>query len=307
MPQSLAERDLASLLAVSVEDVRSATGGVLPELHCTFLTGESRDLAILGVLHELDRDLRIVGGGDGTVWDSGWGEVLADVRRQGFRLEVLIPHYFRGQMVLRLGGEYVTAKTASFVTDLDLLLRRLVFRRHLVDTSRLVEIGCGSGLNLLLARELCPTAELHGADWAQASVEILALAESTVGNLTGSRFNMLTLEGEAALPIDGGTTVLTVHALEQLGSAVQSLLDLLLQRRPKLCVHLEPLAELYDPSKLFDHLALRYHTKRNYLTGFLSTLDRLAEMSRIEILDRHRFGFGSQFHEAYSLVVWRPR
>ncbi|HUA53141.1 MAG TPA: hypothetical protein VMB81_13305 [Candidatus Sulfotelmatobacter sp.] len=298
---------LAGLLGVPANEVTRAAGVSLPDLRCAFLADEDRDRAILGVLRELHKDLRVSGGDDNTVWERGWSEVLADVRRDGFALEVLRPQYYRGQVVIRLAGGYVAAETDGFLNALDLLVRRIVLRRHLADARHIVELGCGTGLNLLLAHEIAPEAALHGADWAQASVDIMAAAAPSIGRLTGSRFNMLTLEGAAALPIDGDTTVLTVHALEQLGAAVQPIIDMLLERQPRLCVHLEPLAELYDAATLFDYLALEYHNKRNYLVGFLPALERLAQSGRIEIVDRHRFGLGSQFHEGYSLIVWRPR
>jgi hypothetical protein len=37
----------------------------------------------------------------------------------------------------------------------------------------------------------------------------------------------------------------------------------------------------------------------------LSALRARAKAGRIEILKTHRSGFGSTFHEAYSIVVWR--
>ena len=73
-----------------------------------------------------------------------------------------------------------------------------------------------------------------------------------------------------------------------------------------MCVHLEPLVELYDEDSLFDYPAIRYHRKRGYLDGYLTALRKLEREGRAEILDTRRLQFGSFFQEGYSLVMWKP-
>ena len=301
---------LAQLFGTSVVEVRTAVG---PQ-GCGALSyrrpsAAERDVILLEVLKHLeDAGIRVSGENDPAVWERGWGQIRDVVARDGFNLKSLKPQYFRNQMVLRLAGDYACAPNEAFVTDVDILLRRIAYSRYLAGSTSVLELGCGTGLNLLLLRDILPQAKLAGADWARASVEILDLASREPGSkISGSQFNMLTLEGRERLPLGPDTTVLTVHSMEQLGSGFQPLLDMLMLARPKLCVHFEPIVELYNPAQLFDALAIRYHKKRNYLQNYLPALQGYAERGLIEILDVRRLGFGSQFHEAYSLVVWRPR
>ena len=84
------------------------------------------------------------------------------------------------------------------------------------------------------------------------------------------------------------------------------LLEFFLESKPSICVHAEPLRELYDEKNLMDYLAMRYHEKRNYLVGLVPRLKELEMDGRIEILHLHRVMFGSLFHEGYSLLIWRP-
>jgi hypothetical protein len=70
---------------------------------------------------------------------------------------------------------------------------------------------------------------------------------------------------------------------------------------------MEPLVELYDEQRLVDYLAIKFHRKRGYLEGFLTSLRKLQAEGRIEILEQRRFYFGSIYHEGYSYVAWRPR
>ena len=52
---------------------------------------------------------------------------------------------------------------------------------------------------------------------------------------------------------------------------------------PALCVHIEPMAEMYDTSNLLDYLAYRFHIKRNYPIGFLPLLHQLEKEEKIRI------------------------
>ncbi|MBT3552210.1 MAG: hypothetical protein HN485_13820, partial [Rhodospirillaceae bacterium] len=108
-----------------------------------------------------------------------------------------------------------------------------------------------------------------------------------------------------AIAVAPGAGIMTLHAMEQLGSDFEPFLDYLIGLKPAVALHLEPIAELYDADNPFDAAALAYHAKRGYLTGFLNALQARAATGEIEILKIHRTGFGSTFHEAYSIVVWR--
>ena len=69
---------------------------------------------------------------------------------------------------------------------------------------------------------------------------------------------------------------------------------------------MEPIEDLYDEDNLADYLALRYHRKRGYLSGFLPRLRTLETEGKIRILEIRRMFFGSLYHEGYSFVVWKP-
>jgi hypothetical protein len=148
---------------------------------------------------------------------------------------------------------------------------------------------------------------ITGCDWAPASQAILAIMERHFpGRISGERFDMLTADGWDGSGIDAGTVVLTVHALEQLYTNWRTCLDFIVTRRPRLCLHVEPLAELYDPAHPDDARMLRYHRKRRYLDGFLPEIRRMAAAGEAEIVDLRRIAFSGLYHEAYSVLAWRP-
>jgi hypothetical protein len=244
-----------------------------------------------------NRQLRTVGSDDSRVWDDGWREVAERLRGQPITIDALRPQYFRGEPVCRYEGRYVQAMIAGFEYDVGLVLRRLIFDMYLRDIETIVELGCGTGINLLLMAEQFPRTRFIGCDWAQPSCGILAeMARQSGRSIEGHVFNMLTATGWSGAEIDSRTAVVTVHAMEQLGDGW-----------PALCLHIEPLLELYDADSAFDGLARRYHLKRNYLTGFYPYVMELVRTGKAAPLGARRIRFGGLHHEAYSILAWKPQ
>lgn len=264
--------------------------------------GAERESCFLQALKILDAELPIAGP-DGIVrWEKGWQEILDDFRNSGLVVDKLAPQYFKYHL-LRYRGNYIRTESIKFEEDFYRVVRYYLFRRYLADAPAITEFGCGTGTSLLMLAELYPDKKLTGCDWATPSQEILReLAVKTGGNLKGINFNMFKPKDA---PLDRGTAVLTLAAMEQLGGDFNALLDYILAQSPSLCVHLEPLVELYDAENIFDYLAIRYHQKRNYLTGFLPRLKQLEQDGRITILELRRLNFGSFYNEGYNIVVWK--
>lgn len=261
-----------------------------------------RDALILQVLKKLQSPFRKPGSKE--VWDTGWEEILERVRRNQFSPELLKPQYFRGDEICRKDGEYTHAEQFY---EMDHAIRKCDFANYLREVPKIVEIGCGTGINQLLLAEMFPEAELVAADWAKASQEIVAAISANLSRaIKPVNFNMFTLDGWENLGIDEKTAVLTVHALEQIGADWGLLLTALRKARPRICVHIEPLLELYDETKLFDWLAAEYHRTRDYLAGWLPAIQELQRQGKAEILACYRRQFGNLYHEAYSILVWKP-
>ncbi|MBT6830775.1 MAG: class I SAM-dependent methyltransferase [Rhodospirillaceae bacterium] len=269
------------------------------------------DAAETAVIQNRARDIlldaKLTSAGPGTIgnWQRGWGEILERVRELGVSENTLAPQYFRHD-VLRLDGRYIRAANTEFEPRLYAAMRAVLFQELFAGLGEVIEFGCGTGQNLFQLNRLIPGLRLTGADWAEPSQELVRLIGAAEGaQMNGVRFDMASLEGAENLMIAPGAGIMTLHAMEQLGADFAPFLDYLIGLKPAVALHLEPIAELYEADIPFDAAALAYHTKRGYLTGFLAALKARAAASQIEILKTHRSGFGSTFHEAYSIVVWR--
>lgn len=175
-------------------------------------------------------------------------------------------------------------------------LRAELFAKYLRDVDEVSEFGCGAGHNLVALPH--SSVKLRGFDWSAQAVE-----QCRRRGIDAQVFDMFAPDPNVTLH----GAVFTIHALEQLGRDFQPFLEFLLVRKPKIVVHVEPILELYDETDLQDFLMLAYHRRRGYLSGFLPTLEGLEANGQIELLEVRRSKFSGAYHNAYSVIVWRPK
>ena len=264
-----------------------------------------RDAHVLNVIKRLtDRKLARATPENLQVFEAGWMENYHACLERGVSLETLRPKYVKSYQILRYADNYISPEDPFLLDGLIGLATTYSFLTYLEPTKHVYEFGCGSGRYIFELSELFPDKLLTGLDWTRASQRILGLIAESGRKVQGLSFDML--KPSSDIRLDAGAAVLTVGAMEQLGSSFQPFLEYLLANRPSIVVHHEPIAEFYDNESLYDYLALWYHRERDYLSGYWTALKSLEAEGRIEILAAHRLHFGDPFNDPESLVVWRP-
>jgi len=269
--------------------------------------GAERDRIVLQVMQHVDSDKPTqVGEHRAGIWESCWSDNLQKFIDGGYDPDKLVPDFIKPGQPIRLNQDYVIPLSARFELDFFQVCRAFLFDRFFADVQSVYEFGCGSGFNLLALARQQPGKKLCGLDWSASSNRTLDLMGQKLGlDISGRQFDFF--KPDASLELGPASGVLTMCALEQVGPRHGSFVEFLLAKKPAICVNMEPLLELYDEKNLADHLAIRFHRKRGYLDGFLTSLRKLAGDGRVEILEERRFYFGSLYHECYSYVAWRPR
>jgi hypothetical protein len=201
------------------------------------------------------------------------------------------PTYLYRDRVYRYRGNYVLANMEAEV-EFFKLLKQYLFQKYFSDVEVMAEFGCGSGSNLVQFNKIFPEKKVYAFDWARSAVELANKNEFVIAE----EFDML-----HPRKIDFGDAkvgVLTCGSMEQLGDQFGPFLEFLKDLKPTICVHVEPIIELYDENSLFDYLAIMYHKKRNYLGNYLTEIkDRCVEVARTT--------FGNIYNEGYNIVIWR--
>ena len=274
-------------------------------LEYEILHDEDRDNVIKSVLEKINlKSLRVSGENNNEVWEKGWGEILEEISEK-FHPDKIMPQYFDHHNIMRFDGHYIKAISSNFVYKYDQIIRKIIIKKY-INTKKLIEIGCGTGSGTLLAANLLSKdIELTASDWATKSQLIVdKISEYTKRPIKSVQFNMLDLKGWEELGVDKDSTIISFHALEQLGDNYKLLLNKLASQKIQ-CIHLEPIVELYNNENLYDELAIIYHNKRNYLGSYLSEIKRLQKHGKAKIIKEQRISFGDRYHEAYSLIIWK--
>ena len=300
---------LAALVGVEESDIPDSVSQHLygNDFNYTKLDGGDHEAVLLDILQLLDTDTLTYSGphryGD---WEKGWGENLAEFIESGYDLTTLRPKYYGKLRPCRYENAYVLGRTPNFMYAVSNAYSRWLFSKFFQGCESIHEFGCGTGHNLLVLLDMFPTVKLIGYDWAKSSQEILSLAGEMLNiDIRGEHFDFY--DSGHAFNLGENAGVLTFGALEQVADRFGPFMERILAAKPKICVHVEGFDEMYDHKTcLMDYLALKYHRKRNYLTGYFSTLQSLADKGEIQIIAAHRIRFGNLFDDPYSYVVWRP-
>jgi len=257
------------------------------------------------VLSRIESGFTQVGPHRIDVWADAWDAVKQRFQETNFNLEALVPRFVGATGFLRLGGHFIRPVSERFELEFFFALRRWLFDSYLSDYEMVVELGSGSGFNVIEFSKIFPATRVVGADWSQAAVDILNMyAGSTGAHVEGLRFDFFHPSGDLRITQD--SAVMTFCAFEQVGSRFDAILNFLIDKRPSRVVQVEPVLELYDPNEPFDQLAIRYHKHRGYLEGYYTALQELESAGQIKILHAKRTSFGSLFNECYNIIVWEP-
>lgn len=272
----------------------------------TYLSGNERDAVILDVLKRIDSgDFSVSGEHRKKDWEIGWQENLDQFINSNYDVDALIPKFIRPRPLLRIQQKYAQANDAKFEWNFYQVYRYAFFSLFFSSVDSIYEFGCGPGYNFVPLSKQFPSKRFYGLDWAQSAVELVnKLAKTLDIHLKGLPFDFYHPNPE--LELDSNSGILTICGLEQVGRQYDDFLNFLLEKKPTVCVHMEPWLEAYDEENIVDYLAIRYHQKRNYLNGFYTRLFELEEQGLISIIHKKRAFFGSLFHEGYSMIAWKP-
>ena len=270
------------------------------------LSKEESDNVVLEVIKKIDSNSMPISGEERKEqWEKGWSENLHNFVRCKFDLAELTPKYYRPNNIMRLNRQYIKVKSATFEFDFFRVFRHWLCYTYFNNTNSIFEFGCGSGCNLPILVDLFPNKKIYGLDWVHSSIDIVNKMKSEYQwDITGYLFDLF--DPDYSLEIDANAAFLTFGALEQLGSNHRAFIDFILDKKPVLCVNVEPLYELYNSQYLLDRLAMQYHKKRGYLSNFLSYLQLLEKQRKVKIIDVQRMYFGGMFQDCWSRIVWYP-
>lgn len=268
------------------------------------LTKEERDYYILHNFNILTNDIVVSGKHRINEWESGWEENL-NLFKSSKNINDLIPKYHGKNRIVKWMGDVVMPLTENFDYKIHICFVDAIVRHYLNDVTNIFELGCGPAYHLVRLNQYNKNINLYGTDWATSSQKIInSINEILDLNITPINLDFFNPDYEIEIPENTGAY--TVASLEQIGEEYKKIVDFIIDKKIKICVHMEPIGEILDDNKLIDYLSIKYFEKRNYLKGYLTYLETLESQGKIEIINKQRIYSGSYFVEGHSLIVWRP-
>ncbi|MGP8321255.1 MAG: hypothetical protein ACT6FE_02880 [Methanosarcinaceae archaeon] len=301
-------QDFSKLFGVPKDDFDEQTKRIISKTNFKFkkLSHIERDRVLLEIIKRIDSSKLLRAGKEGKDrWEKGWSENLRNFIEKGYNPAELIPKYVRPAQPVRLYRDYVIPLSSTFEIDFFTVLRSWLFNKYVKRFRTIYEFACGPGYNLYFLAKLFPDKELCGMDWSNASVDLVDLVGQKFNmNISGRLFDMFAPDGKFRLKQN--SVAITIGGLEQLGRDFKPFIQYLVGKTPNLCIHVEPIYEMYEGENLADYLAMKFHARRNYLIGLLPYLKRLESENRIKIIKVQRAFFGSLFHDGWSIIVYKP-
>jgi len=236
-------------------------------------------------------------------WEANWRENL-DKFEPKKNDSFLIPNFIHNVSVLRFKGNYIMPITPNFEMKVVRILRTFVFEKFFANIDSLYEFGAGTGFNLVQFGEMFPDKKLFGYDWTESSVKLISLAgESKNLKLHSAKFDMF--RPDFGLNVDRNSGLLTVGALEQLGTNWIEFLEFMLSKNFSIYMHIET---NYEKNKKetddFNMIASVYIERRNWLRGYFAKLEELETQGVLEIIFNKTI-IGSKFHDSWNVTVWK--
>lgn len=307
-PLNFTSNDFAKSFGVELECFSDVLLSKINNLNFNyrFPTNIEYEKLIHETLLKIDTDQQIIGAKErDQVWYNGWDENLKMYINSNFDEESLTPKFIRAGNPVRLNKQFVFPEDQNFELNFIEIYRQWFIENYMNEVENVYEFGCGTGHNLLHVNRVYPNLFLYGSDFVESSVNLINKIGSHKDiNIRGDLFNML--EPNYDYVVKKNSAIFTFGALEQLASNLDPILDYFIDQGPNICIHTEPVIELYDDDNLVDYLGKKFQGKRGYSSGLISKLHKLENEGKISILKIKRLFFGSFFMEGYNHIAWKP-
>jgi hypothetical protein len=299
----------ANSFGIDVKELPDSTKVVIDTYNFSTeeITGTERDALIIRIIDKIRRDKQKIASPERLkAWEDGWAENLQLYLASNGDQNSLIPRFIRAGEPIRWFGRYHISKDVKFELNYISVLRSYLIESYFSKVQSIYEFGAGTGFNLLHFGKIKPELNLIGTDFVDSSVRLMrAVSNQESIKLSAHLFDMLE-PNRSELKIGPGAGIFTFGSLEQLGSNLSPILKYFYDQKPDVCVHIEPMIELYDTTLIEDYLASWFQAQRGYSSGLLGAIGELEKQGKARVMMKQRLNFGSMMMEGYNLLVWKP-
>ena len=238
-------------------------------------------------------------------FDMNWSYVFENLKTGKIvqnREDILKPIWFRNDAYYTIDSVPCTTNIENLDWKNQIAVRQILFSKYLYNVDNVYDFGSGSGINIFLINEIYNNINYFASDNSKVSLNILSELKSFLNcNL---KVDKIDLTKKINLEIKSNSAFITTSSLEQVGTNIDSFINLVLEKKPNVVINIEPILEFCDDSP-FDNLMKLYCEKRKYLKYYYTKLLSLEKQNKIEILFKKKTKISGLFIEN-SVIIWRP-
>lgn len=269
------------------------------------LNTKEKEAAIISTLEKINIENRIVTTkGRKKIWEKGWGDIN-NIFIKKKKLESLIPQFYskRSNLYFRLKGKFIKSSKFFEYKMID-IFRSWYFSKYLKNVENIYEFGAGSGHNMVRLTEIFPQKKIYASDFSSNSVNLLRNISDHMGyNWNCFQFDMKKINKKIVLKKN--SAVFTSGSIEQLSGNVDNFLNFIIKNKPKICIHIEPMPQLFKKDNIEDLLSVMALKKKKYSINFLDKIYNLKKKNKIKVIKLLKSPFGSQLIDGMNLLVWK--
>jgi len=240
-----------------------------------------------------------------------WGTLYrkyADQNFDGLReaLEYLFMTHFQPHILFHLKENIYFTKNSVQLWDYFYSILFKVLTPYLSEKDTLVELGCGWGRNLFYALDMKLCKKAIGGEYTKEGREL--------GELISSQFD-LPFE---IRPFDyykpdhdfmqqlQGAVVFSHNSIEQISQMPEETILSIIQNRPKVVIHFEPIFEYRNQDTILHYLWKRFTEINDYNRNLLTVLEKLEKKGMLKIILEDVHAFGLNAFNPGSFIIWQP-
>jgi hypothetical protein len=200
----------------------------------------------------LTSDITISGKHRITEWEKGWDENLTSFN-ESKNIQDLIPKYHSKNRIVRWNGDVVMPLTENFDYKIHICFVDAILRHYSKGLKNVFEFGCGPAYHLIRLKKYDENINVFGTDWTTSSQKIIKNINHIL-NMDIKGINLDFFNPDYNIEVPKNSAIYTVASLEQIGDEFGKIVDFMIEKKPSICIHMEPIDELLDKDILVDKI-----------------------------------------------------
>ena len=214
--------------------------------------------------------------------------------------------YYKSDMLFHIDENIYYSKDSLAIKELVNKKIVEVSNNHMTSSDTIVELGSGWGRNLFyfLLKKLCH--RVIGGEYTKEG-RLVSEFISEKFKLPAEFFHFDYYNPhEQFMQKLAGTVVFTHNSVEQIRHIPEETIQSLIESKPRVVIHFEPVYEYCDKNTLLHYLWKRYTLMNDYNRNLLTVLKKFESSGKLRIIDEKVHTIGLNAFNPGSFIVWEP-